>query len=93
MPDIPFHMHASLSVWPVSAMFVFIRNLCTTVTILREMGLQVNVYIDDILLMTDWEAQLRENKQDLVFLLKNLVFAIILSKIKNNFNNRVNMLY
>ena len=59
-----------------SAPWVFTKTLRPVVTLLRELGLRMVVYIDDILVMAESEAQLKDHVRCLVYLLENLGYII-----------------
>ena len=59
-----------------SAPWVFTKTLRPVVTLLRELGLRMVVYIDDILVMAKSEAQLKDHVRCLVYLLENLGYII-----------------
>ena len=59
-----------------SAPWVFTKTIRPVVAQLRELGVRLIIYIDDILLMAESETILRDHTLGLVFLLENLGFVI-----------------
>ena len=59
-----------------SAPWIFTKTLRPVVTLLRELGLWMVVYIDNIQVMAESEAQLKDHVQCLMYLLKNLGYII-----------------
>ena len=72
-----------------SAPLVFTKTLRPVVTLLRELGLRIVVYIDDVLVMAESEAQLKDHVQCLVYLLENLGYIINYKKISVDTNKTV----
>ena len=62
------------------APWVFTKTLKPAMSLLRELGIRLVVYIDDILVMADSEAQAREHSEALIFLLESLGFIVHLEK-------------
>ena len=59
-----------------SALWVFTKTLHPVVTLLRELGLRMVVYIDVILVMAESKAQIKDFVQCLAYLLENLDYII-----------------
>lgn len=59
-----------------SAPWVFTKTTRPAVTTLRELGLRMIIYIDDMLLMAESEQMLRDQVTGLVYLMENLGFVI-----------------
>ena len=58
------------------APWVFTKTLKPAMSLLRELGIRLVVYIDDILVMADSETQAREHSEALIFLLESLGFIV-----------------
>ena len=61
-------------------LWVSTKTLKPAMSLLRELRIRLVVYIDDILVMTDSEAQAREYSEALIFLLESLGFIVHLEK-------------
>ena len=59
-----------------SAPWVFTKTTRPVVAILREIGLRMIIYIDDILVMAETESLLKDHTTAVVYLLENLGFVI-----------------
>ena len=58
------------------APWVFTKTLKPALTLLRELGVRLVAYIDDILVMAETEEKSRDHTEGLVYLLENLGFMI-----------------
>ena len=58
------------------APWVFTKTLKPALTLLRELGVRLVAYIDDILVMAETEEKSRDHKEGLFYLLENLGFII-----------------
>ena len=72
----------SITLGLFSAPWVFAKTLCSIVTLLKEFGLRMVVYIDNTQVMAELEAQLKDHVQCLLYLLNNLGYII------NNYKNQ-----
>ena len=63
------------------APWVFTKTMKAVVTILREKGVRLIIYIDDILVMAESETLLKDHTAGIIYLLENLGFVINLSKL------------
>ena len=59
-----------------SAPWVFTKTTRPVVATLRELGLRVIIYIDDILIIANTESLLRDHIMGVVYLLENLGFVL-----------------
>ena len=59
-----------------SAPWVFTKTTWPVVAALRELGLRMIIYIDDILIVAETESLLRDHIMGVVYLLENLGFVI-----------------
>ena len=55
---------------------VFTKNLKPVITMLRELGIRLVIYIDDILVMAETKDQVRDHTLGLIYHLENLGFII-----------------
>ena len=69
---------ASLSVQlpAIRPPWVFTKTLKPAITLLRELGVRLVVYIDDILIMAESEQLARDHTLGLIYLLENLGFIV-----------------
>ena len=59
-----------------SAPWVFTKTLKPVTTLLRELGVRLVIYIDDILVVAESPELAREHTEGLVYLLENLGFTV-----------------
>ena len=69
------------------APWVFTKNPKPAMSLLREVGIQLLVYIEDILVMADSKPQLTEHSQALIFLLESLDFDHFIVHPENTLTN------
>ncbi len=62
------------------APWVFTKTTKAVAAVLREMGVRIIMYIDDMLIMAESETLLRDHVKGVVYLLENLGFVINLPK-------------
>ena len=77
------------TIWPIQCTLALYQDPRPVVTLLEELGLRMVVYIDDIVVMAESEAQLKDHVQCLVYLLENLGYIINYKKISVDTNKTV----
>ena len=71
--------HYQFTCLPVSLScvpWVFTKTLRPVTTMLRELGVRLVIYVDNILIMAETREQVRDHNLSLIYLLENLGFII-----------------